>query len=267
MVHYTKKSAGSVRRHAWRADLWYNTGMKRKIAQSAYAAMTVALAAFAPFAASADIEILFLRHGETTWNRAKMLQGSVSNTCLTVKGVRMAEETGKGMSAAGLRFGRIYTSPYRRARHTADIVAAAGVGPVPVVDARLREMCFGCYEGMRYVKGNYPDENLRFFFEEPERYVPRGAGAESLADVRARLRDFLENEVRPLDGTVERVLCVAHSLVLKALAEEVAGPGGVPEGAKKAIQRNCCVHTIKFSGGRFTLQDTGRIFYSAEEFD
>ena len=50
------------------------------------------------------LEVYFLRHGETTWNRAKVLQGSVPYTDLTKKGVRMAEETAKGMVSAGIRF-------------------------------------------------------------------------------------------------------------------------------------------------------------------
>ena len=229
-----------------------------------FASLLVAFAAFAQRAWC--VEVYFLRHGETTWNRAKVLQGSVPYTDLTGKGVRMAEETTKGMLSAGVRFDRIYTSPYLRARHTAEIIAAGGVGPAPVADPRIREMCFGRYEGVRYGKGEYPDENMRFFFEEPERYVPNGAGAETFAAVGARLREFLESEVMPLDGSAERILCVTHSLVLKALVREIAG-AAAPDSAKKTLQRNCCVHVLKCSGGRFVLGETGRVFYSPEAFD
>ncbi len=228
-------------------------------------ALILALAFALPV--SAAIDIYFLRHGETTWNRAKILQGSISYTDLTARGVRMAEVTAKGMAAAGLHFDRIYTSPYRRARHTAEVLAAGGAGPAPVDDARLREMCFGRYEGMRYVKGSYPDDNLRIFFEgDPEQYVPQGEGAETFNQVGARLRDFLENEVRPLDGKVTRVLCVAHSLLLRALVREVAG-ASAPASATKALQRNCCVHAVRYENGRFTLGETGRIFYPVEAFE
>ena len=224
------------------------------------------LATAVAFRAEAAVEIRFLRHGETTWNRARVLQGSVPYTDLTRKGVMMAETTAKGMLAAGVRFDRIYTSPYRRARHTAEIIAACGAGPAPKDDRRLREMCFGRYEGVRYEKGAYPDDNLRCFFEDPGRYVPQGEGAETLQMVGMRLRDFLENEIRPLDGKADRVLCVAHSLVLKALVHELSGDSA-PDSAKKVIQRNCCVHTVRYDNGRFTLVETGRIFYSPEAFD
>ena len=223
--------------------------------------------AFAACAVRAwGMEVYFLRHGETTWNRAKILQGAIPYTDLTRKGVRMAEETAKGMRAAGIRFDRIYTSPYQRARHTAELLAAGGVGPAPIEERRIREMCFGRYEGVRYGKGEYPDDNLRLFFEESERYVPDGDGAETLAEIGARVRSFLEEELRPLEGKSERILCVAHSLVLKALVREIAG-ANVPASAKKALQRNCCVHVLKCVDGRFTLEETGRVFYSPEDFD
>ena len=47
---------------------------------------------------------------------------------------------------------------------------------------------------------------------------------------------------------------------------ELSGDGA-PASAKKAIQRNCCVHTVRYEDGRFTLVETGRIFYDLAEFD
>ena len=237
----------------------------RKFSFQGAALFALVLALFA-HQANAAVEVYFLRHGETPWNRAKILQGSISHVDLTDTGVQMAEETAKGLSAAGISFGRIYTSPYRRAQHTAEVVAAGGVGPAPIVDNRLREMCFGRYEGMKYGKGAYPDDNLRRFFEEPDKYIPQGDGAETFDMVGKRLRDFLENEICPLDGKVERVLCVTHSLVLKSLIREIVGDSA-PEAAKKAIQRNCCVHVLLYENGQWTLKDTGRIFYSPEHFE
>ena len=210
--------------------------------------------------ARADFKVYFLRHGQTDWNVEKRLQGSIATTRLTEKGRWMAEETGSGMAAAGLHFDKIYTSPYLRARETAELVAAK-TGPLPIVDARLREMCFGKYEGQLYGKGRYPDENLKTFFEgNAEEYVPQGVGAESFAQVQARLRDFLEKELAPLDGRVTNVLCVAHSLVLKSLVRELAG-AGAPASARKTLQPNCCVHTLQYANGRFTLVDAGKTYY------
>ena len=225
----------------------------------------LALFAIVALGARADFEVYFLRHGETFWNRAKILQGSVSDTMLTRRGVRMAERTAEGLRRSGVRFDRIYASPYRRAKETADVIARAyGLESVP--EPRLREMCFGRYEGLHYEKGRYADDNLRLFFESPERYVPQGANAESFAQVGRRLRDFLEGELAPLDGKVGRVLCVAHSLVLKSLLRELFGDT-LPAAAKAPIQRNCCVHVLRYSRGKFELKEASRIFYDPAEFE
>ena len=224
------------------------------------------VALFVSFAVRADFEVYFMRHGETTWNRAKLLQGSVAGTVLTEKGERMAEATAAGMSAEGVSFDRIYTSPYLRAHRTAEIVTEKVGFAHPVDEPRIREMCFGRYEGLKYGGGDYADDNLRRFFEGEAGYAPQGEGAESFAQVQARICDFLERELRPLDGSVKRVLCVAHSLVLKALVLELAD-ASAPASAKRTIQPNCCVHVVKFANGRFALGETGRVFYDPVAFD
>jgi probable phosphoglycerate mutase len=211
------------------------------------------------------LEVHFLRHGETAWNRARVLQGSIGYPDLTARGVRMAEETARGMAAAGIRYDRIYASNLLRAYRTAEIVAKAQ-GMKPVADARLREMGMGKYEGMRYVKGEYPDENLKNHFEGTGPYVPVGEGAESMDDVAARLKEFLDEEVRPLEGKADKILCVAHSFVLKTLVREFAGENA-SEAAKNPMQRNCCVHVLECRNGRFSVKETGRIYYDAKDFE
>ena len=214
------------------------------------------------YSARADFEVWFLRHGETTWNRERRLQGSISHTKLTERGRRMAEVTGETLAAQGIRFDRVYTSPYDRAKDTAVLVAAK-TGPAPREDIRLREMCFGKYEGQTYGKGRYPDDNLRRFFEDPETYVPTGEGAESYGMVQARIREFLEKELKPLDGQVTRVLCVVHSLVLKSLVREF-GDAGASDDARRPLQPNCGVHVVRYAKGRFALAETCKTFYDLE---
>ena len=140
-----------------------------------------------------------MRHGQTADNKKHLLQGR-KNIPLSDEGIEQAMQAKADLDAEGIRFDRIYTSPYQRARHTAQLVADGGAGPAPVEDMRLREMCFGRYEGVRYEKGSYPDDNMRCFFEGSGQYVPQGEGAETFQMVGARVMDFLENEVRPLQS-------------------------------------------------------------------
>ena len=157
--------------------------------------------------------ICFLRHGETLWNREKRIQGTTPHTDLTDFGVRLAEWTRDGLAARGIRFDRAYTSPLRRAAHTAEIILR-GQGCPLVADARLREMAFGPYEGTTMGDGRWEDENIRAMFQDPENYRAPD-GAETFEAVAARLSDFLENELAPLEGTCRTVLAVSHGGLMR----------------------------------------------------
>ena len=196
------------------------------------------------------MEVYFLRHGETEWNRERRIQGSTEWTDLTDKGVRLAEATRDGMIAAGLSFDRLYSSPYRRALHTAQIIGA-GLGLEPTVDCRLREISFGPYEGTRYGEGLFFDDNIRACFMDPPSYVARD-GAEPFDAVAARVREFIDEVLVPLSGTASRVLVVAHGGVLRTVLRLVAG---LPlSGFWEGPQPNCCAHVVEMDGHGMSLK-------------
>lgn len=195
------------------------------------------------------MKIAFMRHGQTEWNARHLLQGSNRDIDLTEEGVRQVEAAADGLVRGGWGFDRVYVSPYRRAIHSAEIVCSR-LGGTPVVDERVREMGFGVYEGTPYLNGDYVDDNIRAAFERPSAYVPRGGG-ESYAEVLGRVRDFLEHELKPLEGTCERVLVVAHGGLLRAVVTTVLGTG--IEEYWRGRQPNCCVHVVELKDGTFTL--------------
>lgn len=202
------------------------------------------------------MEVYFLRHGETAWNLERRIQGSTAWTDLTDEGVRLAKATLDGMRAQGLRFDRLFTSPYTRALHTARILGE-GLGLAPQVDERLREISFGPYEGTSYSDGLFADDNIRACFRDPPRYVARD-GAESFEAVARRVRDFIDSELRPLAAMCERVLVVAHGGVLRTVI-------GLATGRPladfwKAPQPNCCVHIAELDGKGFALKAQGAVF-------
>ena len=194
------------------------------------------------------MRVLFLRHGQTEWNAMHRIQGGIVEIDLNEAGVRQAEDAADGLARAGFSFDRVYSSPFRRAMHTAEIVCSR-VGASPVPDGRIHEIHFGEYEGTPYLEGGYCDENIRAAFENPSAYVPRGG--ETFGQVLARVRDFLDNELKPLEGVCDNVLVVAHGGVLHAVVTIVLGldVSRFWEGR----QRNCCVHVVDLSDGRFTL--------------
>ena len=196
------------------------------------------------------MEVYFLRHGETEWNRTKRIQGSTEWTDLTDEGVRVAEAARDGLRAKGLTFDRLYSSPYRRALHTAQIIGA-GLDLEPTVDIRLCEISFGPYEGTHYSEGLFADDNIRACFMDPPRYTARD-GAESFDAVAARVLDFLKHELAPQSDRLTRVLAIAHGGILRTVLRLAAG---IPlSDFWKGTQPNCCAHVVDFSDGHLTLK-------------
>ena len=90
---------------------------------------------------------LFMRHGETAWNREGRVMG---------RNPIELDERGRAQVQAAIPFARlikpelIVTSPLARARQSAEIIAA-GVGGIPVTeDPQLSEVLYGRWEGMVY---------------------------------------------------------------------------------------------------------------------
>ena len=193
--------------------------------------------------------IAFMRHGQTEWNSRHLLQGANRDIDLTDEGIRQVEAAADGLARRGWTFDRIYVSPYRRAIHSAEIVCSR-LGGTSIVDERIREIGFGVYEGTPYLNGAYVDDNIRSAFECPSRYVPRGG--ESYEEVLARVRDFLEGELKPLEGTCERVLVVAHGGLLRAVVSAVTG--AALDDYWRGRQPNCCVHLVELRDGCFALK-------------
>jgi broad specificity phosphatase PhoE len=89
---------------------------------------------------------LLLRHGETAWNAERRFTAR-SDVELSEHGIAQARALAARL--ASTEIDRIVTSPLRRARVTAEIVAAAQGGPVPLrEDARLVEIDAGPFEGL-----------------------------------------------------------------------------------------------------------------------
>ena len=193
-----------------------------------------------------------MRHGQTEWNARHLLQGANREIGLTAKGVAQVRAAAEGLARTGWKFDRVYASPYRRARQSAEIVCAR-IGGTPVLDERVREIGFGEYEGTPYLNGNYVDDNIRMAFECPAKYVPRGG--ESYASVLERTRDFLERELKPLEGTCSRALVIAHGGFLRAVATVVTGAG--LDGYWEGRQPNCCAHLVELKDGAFELKERG----------
>jgi len=109
---------------------------------------------------------------------------------------------------------RVWTSPSRRCRVLAEVIATALSAPL-TVDARLLELDFGQWEGRPW--NDVPRMELDRWAESPATYAP--PGGESGSALIARVRDF----VATLHNNRQDCAVVSHGGPLKVLSALLDG--------------------------------------------
>jgi probable phosphoglycerate mutase len=163
------------------------------------------------------VPLIFVRHGETDWNRELRFQGQ-KDVPLNEHGRRQAARNGRalaGILAAG--DWRLVASPLGRTVETMRILlAAAGQPERPfTTDPVLMEAHYGDWEGrtLAEIAERHP-EAARAREAQKWSYVP--PAGESYAMVSDRI-------ARWLDALDAPTLVVAHGGVLRALLHHLAG--------------------------------------------
>ncbi|MGN0391100.1 MAG: histidine phosphatase family protein [Wujia sp.] len=202
------------------------------------------------------MEIYIVRHGETLWNKEKRLQGR-TDIDLNENGRDLARKTGEALM--NTRIDRIYSSPLMRARETAELIRNGREIEI-VTDDRLKELCFGSFEGQDFSK-LIRDESLtfRYFFKQPELYVP-SPDAETLEQLIARAGDFMQEVIEPLADQCERVMIVAHGALNKGIMSYIKGHG-IDAFWSGGLQQNCNVIIVDYTDKKYTIIDETKLFY------
>ena len=155
-------------------------------------------------------EFLLIRHGQSEWNAASRWQGH-ADPPLSDLGREQAREMAQGLE--GERVDALYVSDLRRAAETAAILGGV-LGREPTLDARLRELDLGEWEGLvrAEIKDRWPDLLRQFDTEDPD---IRPTGGETRRELAARVRSGVaEIAARHPTG---RVAIVSHLGVIEAL--------------------------------------------------
>jgi ribonuclease H / adenosylcobalamin/alpha-ribazole phosphatase len=156
---------------------------------------------------------LLLRHGQTPLSAERRFAG-IGDIELTETGVRQAKLAGERLAARG-GVDVVVTSPLRRARQTAEQVAAATGAPVEE-DADFRETDFGAWEGLTFTEAQrrWPEE-VAAWLADPAAAPP---GGESFAVVAIRVRAARERLMAA--HLRQTVLVVSHVTPIKTLLTE-----------------------------------------------
>lgn len=157
-------------------------------------------------------KILYLfRHGETNWNKDKIVQG-VANIPLNENGIQQAKELAESLLTSGIE--HIYTSDLDRAYRTGQIIAERLSIEIEKVN-NLREISFGNFAGKMIKTVNEEmDENFYQNFSKTPEYddfvFPNG---NSKKVVRIRFVNCVEEILKNTKYNI--IAIVAHGMVLK----------------------------------------------------
>ena len=153
---------------------------------------------------------VFVRHGETDWNRRPRFRGHV-DVPLNRTGIRQAMLAGRRL--ASLDVAAVYTSPLGRTTQTAHAVAAPHALRV-TTEPGLIDMDFGTWHGQSPAQVRRADPaRYRRWLTAPDRV--RIAGGETLDQVHARTLALLAALQRRHRG--ETVVLVSHDIVGRVL--------------------------------------------------
>lgn len=193
-------------------------------------------------------KIVFMRHGESTWNLENRFTGW-TDVDLTERGHAEARQAAKTLKEAGYSFDLAFTSVLKRAVRTLWVTLdEMDLMWVPVInDWRLNERHYGALQGLNKAEtaAQYGDEQVliwRRSYDTPpmplaaddarsSRQDPRYAGlspeqiplTECLKDTVARVLPAWEDTIAPAIKSGKRILVSAHGNSLRALIKMLDG--------------------------------------------
>ena len=189
------------------------------------------------------MKIYLVRHGETDWNQAGLLQGQ-TDIALNAQGLEQAREAAERLKE--VPFEIAFCSPLIRAKRTAETI----IGDRKITlttDERLRELNFGPWEGVdiRTIKDAASQP-----FTNPGSYIPP-EGAESFAQLYKRSGEFVDQVLLPLEGTYETVLVIAHGGVNRSILNPVLN---IPvDDFWRMHMGNCATAILECTDGKLSM--------------
>ncbi|TKC91028.1 histidine phosphatase family protein [Trinickia terrae] len=191
-------------------------------------------------------QVLFIRHGETDWNRIKRIQGHI-DIPLAQSGIAQAQQLAARLAReakAGGRLDAIYSSDLQRAQQTAQPTAAA-LGLPLQLEPGLRERAYGVFQGhdSAEIEARFPDEYAVWQTRDPG-FAPEGG--ESSRVFYHRVLHAVESIVA--EHPEGRIACVAHGGVLDCVYRFV---NRLPlDAPRNYALLNTSINTVEFDGGR-----------------
>ena len=199
--------------------------------------------------------VIIVRHGQSTYNTEKRIQGRTDASSITEKGRNEASLVGKALS--NIQFNAIYSSPLRRAKETADIIQSeltihSGESIVGQTSDKLLEIDLPLWERMLTadVKQKFADD-YHTWKERPHELrmlVPETEGTKEyfpVLDLYEQAREFWQEILSRHQG--QTILIVGHNGINRALISTALSIS--PSRYHCIQQSNCGISVLNFSGG------------------
>jgi broad specificity phosphatase PhoE len=177
--------------------------------------------------------IYLIRHGETDWNRENRLQG-IEDIELNENGIRQSAACAQAF--VGVPVDLILSSPLKRAKVTAEIIAGTiGAGPV-VIEPGLTERDFGKLSGKSFEN----KETLYAHTADPG-MEPRETLIERFMGVLYRYIDA---------QAAENILVVSHGAAINVILSHLSS-GEI--GTGKTVLKNTCINKLRCDGRKISI--------------
>ncbi|MDB9529093.1 histidine phosphatase family protein [Oscillatoria sp. CS-180] len=195
--------------------------------------------------------VILVRHGQSTYNLKKLIQGQLDLSVLTDFGIEQAKQVGQTLT--GIPFDHIYASPLKRAYKTAETIVEVlrteiPDTPLPEAIDMIKEIDLPLWEGLSFdqVKAKYPEmhvlwrndpSNCKMTLEDGTEFYP----VRSLYD---RATQFWQTTLPKHVG--QTLLVVGHSAINRALIATALGRGVAIH--EQLGQANCAISVLNFTG-------------------
>ncbi|MBD2538020.1 histidine phosphatase family protein [Coleofasciculus sp. FACHB-SPT36] len=198
-----------------------------------------------------NTRVILVRHGQSSYNSERRIQGRCDESILTEKGRATARQLGATLS--NLKIDAIYSSPLQRAKATAEIVQSSLATPAPLTASdNLMEIDLPLWQKMLSVEvqEKFP-EDYQCWHERPQEFrmsVPTPEGLKEHFPVLAiyeQARQFWQETLSRHPG--ETILIVGHNGINRALLSTAIGIS--PQRYHSIQQSNCGISVLNFAAG------------------
>jgi phosphoserine phosphatase len=200
--------------------------------------------------------VIFLRHGQSTYNEQKLYQGCCDESLLNQKGIIQAEQSGNFLSNIPLH--AVYVSPLQRTQETAQQILKAihtttNYTPKLKLDQNLKEIDLPGWQGLpfKYVREHLA-EDYRVWEENPHEFIMETTSSSGYTLTRTQTKPVLElyKKAEQFWQTTlpkhvgETILIVSHGGTIRALIGTALGIK--PSQFHTLQQSNCGISILNF---------------------